>query len=144
MAKRNVINLSKAVFKGRAYFELFSLVLCALFLTMCISVFLPGGPDQTFMYVLFLVGIPSLYLMISLVYYKFWLLEDRIVLKYPFRFRNQYRTMLLSDIDRIAYMNKIAQSGLASIVIIHAKPMPPGRNMNWASMIAGIEMCSYF
>jgi len=119
---KSTINLNKAVFKGTAYFAFFSLVMSALFLTICISVFLPGKPDKTFIYVLFLVGIPALYLMVSLVYYKFWLLDDRIVIKYPFRFKNRFRTMLFSDVDYIVYMNRPGQSDLKSKVVIHAKP----------------------
>ena len=134
MKKRSTINLSKAVFKGRAYFSFFSLVLAAVTLTMVISVFLPGGPDRTFFYVLFLVGIPALYLMIALAYYKFWLLDDRIVLKYPFRFRNRYRTILLSDVDHLVYKNKLSQSELTSMVIIAGKP-----NASWKKYELGFN-----
>jgi hypothetical protein len=134
MKMKSTINLNKAVFKGRAYFAFFSLVLAALTLTVVISVFLPGGPDRTFIYVLFLVGIPALYLMVSLAYYKFWLMEDRIVIKYPFRFKNRFRTMLLSDVDHIVYMNKLGQNELASKVIIHAKP-----NATWKRYELGFD-----
>ena len=126
MTKRNTINLSKAVFKGRSYPPFFVLLLCGYYPGVMIVALLSIVGMQIPLFAMHFIAITVIYTLLFFDYYNVWLLDDRIVYKHPFRPKGKFKTVLLDDVEFIEYRNKTGRSGPRSIAIIH-----PKRNVNW-------------
>lgn len=72
------------------------------------------------------IAISVIYFLLCFDYYNIWLLDDRIVYKYPFRLSGRFKTVLLNDIEFIEYRNKTGKYGPRSIVTLH-----PKRDVEW-------------
>lgn len=112
MTKRNTINLSKAVFKGKSYPKpgnLLVVISCFIAITILHET---GVISIKILNLLVPVGIVLLYIVQAVEFFRFWLLDDRIVLKYSFRLRYRFKTILLSDVNCIQYINRTWKEAL--------------------------------
>jgi hypothetical protein len=127
MKKKTVINLSRAVFKGLSYPPPFQVLIGICCLAMLITVSLSKIDDELpFVYIYLAIAGVLLYFILFFEYYNVWLLEDRIVYKYSFRFSGRFKTVLLTDIKHMEYRNKTGRHGPGSIVILF-----PRKDANW-------------
>ena len=126
MKKRNIIDLGGAAFKGKAHPSFFLLLMCGYYPGVVLVVLLNIIGMQMPLFTIHFVAISIIYLVLCFDYYVIWLLDDRIVYKYPFRLRKRFKSVLLEDVGFIEYRNKTGRYGPNSITILH-----PKRNVDW-------------
>ena len=118
MEQKNTINLSKAVFKGKSNPKPDNLLVVISCFIVITALHETGVVSIKILNILIPVGIAVLYIVQAVEFFKFWLLDDRIVLKYSFRLRSKFKTILLSEVNRIQYLNRTWKGGPRSIVVI--------------------------
>jgi hypothetical protein len=144
MKQKHTVCLRQAVFKGKSYPKpgnLLVVISCFIIIT---AIHETGVVSIKILNILIPVGVAVVYIVQVVEFFKFWLLDDRIVLKYSFRWLNRFKTILLSEVNRIQYINRTWRGGPKSIVVIYL-----GKNRSTAEyriylMTVEIKMCLCF
>jgi hypothetical protein len=116
LKSRNVTR--NALYKGNSYYSFIILFIMVMFISVVIHVVFFIESDWMALYLTIFPGLPIICYITSRIYYQFYLFEDFILIRHPFKLKNRTEVILLSNVKYFEFLNNLRGP---NIIVIHPK-----------------------
>jgi hypothetical protein len=119
--KNNALKKTDFLFKGKGFYNFWEMILCMFFIVSSVHAILLFKSFDAYIIILLFVGAPFLYWITAREFFLFYLYNDFILIRYPFKIKSRRERILLKDIKHLEYRNKNGRGGPRGIVIIYPR-----------------------
>ncbi|SKC59362.1 hypothetical protein SAMN05660236_1877 [Ohtaekwangia koreensis] len=109
------------LFKGKCSHDFVWMFFLVFYLSSVVAAISSVGSSFGFICIWIFLGLPFQYLLVNEQYFHFSLFNDFLFFKYPLKFKNRTKIILLKDIEYLEYRNDNGRGRARGIIIIYPK-----------------------